>query len=141
MVQTIAVASKELRQILRDQRTLLILLFIPAFFLLLFGYALNFDIRNVTLAVQDNQLATAESSLKKYIELAQQQQASEERSRGLAQAYLSMAQVAEKRRDFTAAGAWLDRIENSQDLLAAQNRRASILARQGKMAEARKLIQ
>src|SRR6185295_10183055 len=64
-----------------------------------------------------------------------------ERSRGLAQAYLSMAQVAEKRKDFAAAGAWLDRIENSQDLIAAQNRRASILARQGKMAEARQLIQ
>jgi ABC-2 type transport system permease protein len=48
-----AVAAKELRQILRDRRSLMILLFIPAFFLLLFGYALNFDIRNVTLAVQD----------------------------------------------------------------------------------------
>jgi ABC-2 type transport system permease protein len=53
MRQAKAVAAKELRQILRDRRTLMILLFIPAFFLLLFGYALNFDIRNVTLAVQD----------------------------------------------------------------------------------------
>ena len=49
-----AVAIKELRQILRDRRTLLILLFVPAFFLLVYGYALNFDIRNVRLAVQDN---------------------------------------------------------------------------------------
>jgi ABC-2 type transport system permease protein len=32
----------------------MILLFIPAFFLLLFGYALNFDIRHVALAVEDN---------------------------------------------------------------------------------------
>ena len=48
-----AVALKELRQIRRDRRTLLILLFIPAFFLFLYGYALNFDIRHVTLAVQD----------------------------------------------------------------------------------------
>ncbi len=47
MRKTLAVASKELRQILRDRRTLLILLFVPAFFLLLYGYALNFDIRNV----------------------------------------------------------------------------------------------
>jgi predicted Zn-dependent protease len=38
------------------------------------------------------------------------------------------------------AGAWLDKIENPQDLVAAQNRRASILARQGKMDEARKLL-
>jgi ABC-2 type transport system permease protein len=53
MRKTMAVAVKELRQILRDRRSLLILLFVPAFFLLLYGYALNFDIRNVRLAVQD----------------------------------------------------------------------------------------
>jgi ABC-2 type transport system permease protein len=53
MRKTLAVASKELRQILRDRRSLLILLFVPAFFLLLYGYALNFDIRHVPLAVQD----------------------------------------------------------------------------------------
>jgi ABC-2 type transport system permease protein len=52
--KTIAVARKELRQIRRDRRTLLILLFVPAFFLLIYGYALNFDIRHVRLAVQDN---------------------------------------------------------------------------------------
>lgn len=54
-----AVAAKEFRQIGRDRRTLLILLFVPAFFLLLFGYALNFDIRNIPLAVQDNDRSTA----------------------------------------------------------------------------------
>jgi len=48
-----AVARKELRQIVRDTRTLLILLFLPAFFLLLFGYALSWDIRHVPLAVDD----------------------------------------------------------------------------------------
>ena len=47
----LAVSRKELRQIARDRRTLLILVFIPAFFLLLYGYALNFDIRDVALAV------------------------------------------------------------------------------------------
>lgn len=48
-----AVTIKELRQIGRDRRTLLILLFVPAFFLLVYGYALNFDIRHIRLAVQD----------------------------------------------------------------------------------------
>lgn len=48
-----AVAKKELRQIVRDVRTLWILLFVPAFFLLLYGYALNWDIRHVPLAVID----------------------------------------------------------------------------------------
>jgi tetratricopeptide (TPR) repeat protein len=92
------------------------------------------------LMVQDNRLPQAEAALGKYLALEQDQPASEERSRGMAQAYLSMAQVAEKRRDFAAATAWLDRIENSQDLIAAQNRRASILARQGRIDEARKLL-
>ena len=61
--KTLAVASKELRQILRDRRTLMILLFIPAFFLLLYGYALNFDIRNVRLAVQDRDRSTKSREL------------------------------------------------------------------------------
>ncbi len=94
-----------------------------------------------TLQVQDNQLPDAETSLKRYVELAMEQTAGEERSRGLAQAYLSLAQIAERRRDFAAAEGWLDRIDNAQALISAQNRRASILARQGKVAEARKLLQ
>ena len=92
-----------------------------------------------TLQVQDNQLPAAEASLNKYVELAQEG-AGEERSRGLAQAFLSLSQIAEKRKDFATAGAYLDRIENSQDLLAAQNRRASLLAKQGRIEEARKLL-
>jgi predicted Zn-dependent protease len=93
-----------------------------------------------TLQVQDNHLPEGEAAIRKYIELMQGEPASEDKSRGLAQAFLSMAQIAERRRDFVAANAWLDRIENSQDLVQAQNRRASILARQGKMDDARKLL-
>ena len=61
--KTRAVATKELRQILRDRRTLLILLFVPAFFLLVYGYALNFDIRNIRLAVQDNDRSSVSREL------------------------------------------------------------------------------
>ncbi|WP_298931478.1 tetratricopeptide repeat protein [uncultured Ramlibacter sp.] len=93
-----------------------------------------------TLQVQDNQLGPAEASLKRYVELAQAQRSGEDRSRGLAQAYLALSQIAEKRKDYVLAGAWLDKIENAQDLVSAQNRRASILARQGKLDEARKLL-
>jgi tetratricopeptide (TPR) repeat protein len=93
-----------------------------------------------TLQLQDNQDAAAETSLKRFLELAQAQRSGEERSRGLAQAYLSLSRIAEKRKDYALAGAWLDKIENPQDLVAAQHRRASILARQGKMDEARKLL-
>ena len=58
-----AVMVKEVRQICRDRRTLLILLFIPAFFLLLYGYALNFDIRNIGLAVDDRDGSTESRAL------------------------------------------------------------------------------
>ncbi|OFW39042.1 MAG: hypothetical protein A3F70_03005 [Acidobacteria bacterium RIFCSPLOWO2_12_FULL_67_14] len=54
MKKALSVGVKEFRQIARDRRTLVILLFVPAFFLLLYGYALNFDIRNIRLAVEDN---------------------------------------------------------------------------------------
>jgi tetratricopeptide (TPR) repeat protein len=93
-----------------------------------------------TLQLQDNQDARAEASLKRYLELVQAQGGGEERSRGLAQAYLSLSRIAEKRKDFTLAGAWLDKIENPQDLVAAQQRRASLLAKQGKLEEGRKLL-
>jgi ABC-2 type transport system permease protein len=53
MSTALAVCRKELRQIARDRRTLTILVFVPVFFLLIFGYALNFDIRHVGLGVED----------------------------------------------------------------------------------------
>ena len=53
MTRALAVYRKELRQISRDRRTLTTIVFVPAFFLLLYGYALNWDIRHIALAVQD----------------------------------------------------------------------------------------
>jgi ABC-2 type transport system permease protein len=63
MRKAFAVGVKEFRQIVRDRRTLSILMFIPAFFLLLFGYALNFDVRNVRLAVEDDDRSTESRQL------------------------------------------------------------------------------
>ena len=61
MLRTVlAVTRKEMRQIVRDRRTLLIQAFVPAFFLVVFGYALNFDIRHIALAVEDRD-GTSES--------------------------------------------------------------------------------
>ena len=54
MRKALAVGRKEFRQIARDRRSLLILLFVPAFFLLLYGYALNFDVQHIRLAVEDD---------------------------------------------------------------------------------------
>ncbi len=47
------VMRKEFRQIRRDVRSLAFLVFVPAFLLLLFGYALNFDVKHIPLAVLD----------------------------------------------------------------------------------------
>ena len=63
MRKVLAVGLKEFRQIRRDRRTLMILLFIPVFFLLLYGYALNFDIRHVRLAVEDRDLSPESRAL------------------------------------------------------------------------------
>ena len=51
--------SKSYGRSARDRRTLMILLFVPAMFLLLYGYALNFDIRNIHLAVDDRDRSPA----------------------------------------------------------------------------------
>ncbi len=99
-----------------------------------------------TLQLQDNQLAQADASLKRYVELAQTKEDGEsaalspERQRGLTQAYLSLAQLAEKRKDFALAESWIAKIDSPQALVSTQSRRASILAKQGKMDEARKLL-
>ncbi len=63
MRKALAVARKEFRQVARDRRTLMILLFVPAFFLLLYGYALNWDIRHIRLAVEDQDDSTQSREL------------------------------------------------------------------------------
>lgn len=93
-----------------------------------------------TLQVQDRQYDAAEKSLQRFIDLAPSLTPEDARQRSLAQAYLSMAQIAEKRKDFAGAEAWLARITDGQALMSAQTRRASLMARQGKVAEARALI-
>ncbi len=92
-----------------------------------------------SLQLQDNQLAPAQVSLERYVALRSQTADAENRP-GLDQAYLSLSQLAEKRKDYAAAESWLGKIENSSDLAQAQTRRASILASQGKLEEGRKLI-
>ena len=48
-----AVARKELRQAARDPLSLAMLLGLPALMLVMYGYAINFDVRHVRLALQD----------------------------------------------------------------------------------------
>ena len=55
--QTWAVAKKEMRQARRDPLSLALLFTLPAFMLILYGYAINFDVRHVRLAVQDRDMS------------------------------------------------------------------------------------
>jgi predicted Zn-dependent protease len=57
------------------------------------------------------------------------------------QTWLLLAQAAELRGDLKAAESWLLKVDAPQRQLEAQFRRASLLARQGKLSEARKLLQ
>jgi ABC-2 type transport system permease protein len=54
-----AVVVKEVRQVRRDPFSLLMLVAFPAFMLVLYGFALNFDVRHVRLAVQDRDRSPA----------------------------------------------------------------------------------
>ena len=59
---------------------------------------------------------------------------------GLLQAYMLLAQAAEMQGDFAQAEVWLNKVDSPQRALEVQVRRASLLARQGKIDEARALI-
>jgi len=50
----LAIIKKEIKQIRRDKRMLFVLFFFPVFLLIIFGYAVNFDVQNVRLAIMDN---------------------------------------------------------------------------------------
>lgn len=93
------------------------------------------------LQVQSREDAAAETSLKRYIELAGGQNNADDRKRGTTQAYLLLSQLAERRKDFSAADGWLAKIDSKDNLFAQQTRRAGLLARQGKLPQARELIQ
>ena len=51
--RTRAITKKEFKQLWRDKRMLFVLIFFPAFLLGMFGYAVNFDVQNIKLAVYD----------------------------------------------------------------------------------------
>lgn len=78
--------------------------------------------------------------LQRFTALAESTTDSESNRVSMTPAYLLHAQIAEKRGDFASAENWLSRIENEKDLFSAQTRRASLLARQGKLIQARALL-
>jgi tetratricopeptide (TPR) repeat protein len=105
------------------------------------------------LQLELRQPKDAEASLQRYLQVAaaQPEQAAaasdddEEQDTfaegGRTQAWLMLAQAAELRGDGKAAAGWLDKIDDPQRALEVQTRRATLLAKQGKVKEARALVQ
>ncbi len=95
------------------------------------------------LQLQGGQWSDAEHALNRYVELVTTQSsatADTETRRGLTQAYLSLARIAEQKKDFAQAEQWLKRVDNPEDLLNAELRRAAMMARRGEVEQARQLI-
>ncbi len=95
---------------------------------------------DASLNLQANRLPQAEASLQKFLALLEPLPPSETRANAQTQAYLLLSQVAETRGDFAQADAWLNRIDNPAALISAQSRRASLLAKQGKITQARAVL-
>ena len=96
------------------------------------------------LALQLGQFSVAEQQLQHYLELVAAtppERQSPEMQRGRSQAFISMAQIAQQRKDLQAADAWLQRVDNPEDILRAQIRRATVIAQQGHIDDAISLIQ
>jgi ABC-2 type transport system permease protein len=53
LLNILPIVRKEFRQIRRDKRALGVLLVVPSMMLIMFGYALNFDVKHTALAVYD----------------------------------------------------------------------------------------
>jgi len=50
-----AIGKKEIKQLARDKRMMFVLFFFPVFLLIIFGYAVNFDVQNIKIAVLDKE--------------------------------------------------------------------------------------
>lgn len=92
------------------------------------------------LQVDANALAPAQASLDHFIALTQPDAFQGPAAAALTRAYLLAAQIAEKQGDFETADGWLGRIQNTPELFGAQIRRSALLARQGRLTQARALL-
>ena len=51
--RTFAIIKKEVRQLKRDTRLLAVIFSFPVLLLIMFGYAVNFDVKNIKIAIYD----------------------------------------------------------------------------------------
>jgi tetratricopeptide (TPR) repeat protein len=101
-----------------------------------------------SIEFQNRALPAAQQSLTRYLELlpapaqdaADDETDTESTPRGAVQAYLLLAQIAQKNRDPAQALSYLERINSPQDAARVQLRRAMVLAQQGQLEQARMLL-
>lgn len=90
--------------------------------------------------MQTNQPQTATAALQRYLAL-NANTTSETHRRGKNQALLTLSQISEKNGNLAEASRLLDQVEATDDSLGLLSRRATLLAKQGKMEQAQALIQ
>jgi len=103
------------------------------------------------LHLQLREPAPAIAALQKYIAVVQSspptadaasggEEAPASKEEALTRGWLLLSQAADLQGDFNAADAWLAKIDDPERALEVQMRRASLLARNGKVAQARELV-
>jgi tetratricopeptide (TPR) repeat protein len=97
------------------------------------------------LRLELKEATAAETALRRYLDLGAQMPALEDPAlavthEGQTQAYLMLAQAAESQGQIQQAEQWLARINDPAAALNVQSRRASLLARQGRLEEGLALI-
>ena len=97
-----------------------------------------------SLSLQQKNLADAQSALRRFVSLRLSADGASKTDTaadaGLMQAYFLLADIADQSQKLDEAQHYLALIDSPQDAIRVQSRRAAILARQGKLDEARALI-
>ena len=93
-----------------------------------------------TLQMQAGALKEAETSLRTFISLEPPRQPGEAQGRSTVQALMQLSRLAEKRQDYAEAQSWLEKVDSPQDATEQTLRRASLLAAQGQLSQARALL-
>ena len=93
------------------------------------------------LQVQSGESDAAEASLAQFEGASKATTDPTEQAAARSQAFLLQSEIAQKRGKFDEAEAWLGRIENAETRFDVQIRRASLLARRGRLSHARALLQ
>jgi tetratricopeptide (TPR) repeat protein len=90
--------------------------------------------------LQENaQLQEAEKRLEQYVRLVSNNKTPEQQA-GLAEALMSLAQIAQKNRQLDRANQWLAQMPAGADPIKLASRQADVLAQQGRLDEARQVL-